>query len=289
MKNRKISLLFRVLTPFSIIFSLSFVLIASVFNAHYGAEIDLSFVGRVADSIEQGGKKLAGSASSSIEDAKSRLYVFAEEMSAEEPEADTYAQRSSLEAAEDSGKSSSVYDFMVGGNLVYMSQNDPRWKDLGFKDGDSIGIYGCGPASLAMITSTVTGRDINPYEAAEAMYQKGLYIPSEGSSHAIMTDGLAHFSVKSEGFYEYSSAAVISELKKGNYFALLTKKGIFSNSTGHFIVLAGLDENGKVLIADSNSVSNSQRSWDIETILSQAKYSASSGGPLWLIQGLAGM
>ena len=63
MKNRKISLLFRVLPPFSIIFSLSFVLIASVFNAHYGAEIDLSFVGRAADSIEQGGKKLAGNAS----------------------------------------------------------------------------------------------------------------------------------------------------------------------------------------------------------------------------------
>ena len=55
------------------------------------------------------------------------------------------------------------------------------------------------------------------------------------------------------------------------------------------IVYAGLDENGKVLIADSNSVSNSQKSWDIETVLSQAKHSASSGGPLWLIQGLAGM
>ena len=54
-------------------------------------------------------------------------------------------------------------------------------------------------------------------------------------------------------------------------------------------MLAGLDENGKVLIADSNSVSNSQKSWDIETVLSQAKHSASSGGPLWLIQGLAGM
>lgn len=289
MKNRTIALLFRVLPPFSIVFSLSFILIASAFNAHYGAEIDLSFVGRAADSIEQGGKKLAGSASASIEDAKSRLYVFAEEISAEEPESEPYAQSSASEAAENSGKSSSVYDFMVGGNFVYMSQNDPRWKDLGFKDGDSIGIYGCGPASLAMIASTVTGRDINPYEAAEAMYQKGLYLPAQGSSHAIMTDGLAHFSVKSKGFYEYTPEAVISELKKGNYFALLTKKGIFSNSTGHFIVLAGLDENGKVLIADSNSVSNSQRSWDIETVLSQAKHSASSGGPLWLIQGLAGM
>ena len=289
MKNRKISLLFRVLPPFSIVFSLSFILIASAFNSHYGAEIDLSFVGRAADSIEQGGKKLAESASASIEDVRSRMYVFAEEISAEEPESDTYAQSSSAGAPEDQGSSSSVYDFMVGGNFVYLSQNDPRWRDLGFKDGDSIGIYGCGPASLAMIASTVTGRDINPYEAAEAMYQKGLYLPAQGSSHAIMTDGLAHFSVKSEGFYEYTPEAVISELKKGNYFVLLTKKGIFSKSTGHFIVLAGLDENGKVLIADSNSVSNSQRSWDIETVLSQAKHSASSGGPLWLIQGLAGM
>ena len=39
---------------------------------------------------------------------------------------------------------------------------------------------------------------------------------------------------------------------------------------GHFMVLSGLDENGKVVLHDPNSVVNSHVTWDAETIVSQA-------------------
>lgn len=289
MRKLKLSSIFRFLSPFSVVFSLSFVLIASLFNLHYDADIDLSFVNKTYDSIQQNTIKLASGAADSAENIKSRFYVFAEEIGSEDKSETGSAHEPTYSDSKKDVSNSGVYDFVINSNFIYMSQHDPRWKDMGVKAGDSIDIYGCGPASVAMIAKTLTGIDTDPYKVAELMYSKGLYSPSAGSSHAIMTDGLAHFSIKSSGFYDYSPEAVISELKKGNFFAVLTKKGLFSNSTGHFIVLAGVDKDGKIIIADSNSVSNSKKSWDIETILSQAKYSAGSGGPFWLIQGLTGM
>ena len=289
MRKLKISSLFRFLSPFSIVFSISFILIASVFNVHYDADIDLSFVNKTYDSIQQNTIKLASGAADSAENIKSRFYVFAEEIRAEDKDEEDDLYENLYSDSENDVSSSGLYDFTINGNFVYMSQHDPRWKDMGVKAGDSIDIYGCGPASVAMIANTLTGIDTDPYKVAELMYPKGLYSPSAGSNHAIMTDGLAYFSIKSSGFYDYSPDAIISELEKGNFFAVLTKKGLFTNSTGHFIVLAGLDKDGKVIIADSNSLANSKKSWDIETILNEAKYSAGSGGPVWLIQGLAGM
>lgn len=287
MKKFNISSLFKFATPFSIVFCLSFVFIASLFNIHYNADIDLSFVNEIGVSLNQNTKKIVSQASNSVENIKSELYVFAEGISVEDKnETDTASKNLS---SENTNPDKSIYDFTIKRNFLYMSQHDPRWKDMGFKEGDSLDIYGCGPTSVAMIVRAINGTDIDPYQVAQSMYEHGMYTPSAGSNHAIMTKGLAQYSIESTGFYDYSAQAMISELEKGNMFAVLTKKGLFSNSTGHFIVLVGLDENGNVLIADSNSLSNSKKSWDIKTILKELKYSAGSGGPVWLIRGLVSM
>ena len=44
--------------------------------------------------------------------------------------------------------------------------------------------------------------------------------------------------------------------------------GDFTNQ-GHFIVLSGLTEDGKVLINDPNSKINSRKKWDLNTIINQ--------------------
>ena len=47
-------------------------------------------------------------------------------------------------------------------------------------------------------------------------------------------------------------------------------KGDFTTQ-GHFIVLAGTDEDGKVIVHDPNSVERSAKVWDLDRILSQTR------------------
>ena len=55
--------------------------------------------------------------------------------------------------------------------------------------------------------------------------------------------------------------------------------GHFTN-TGHFIVLRGVTDDGKILVADPVSYNRSTQEWDVSTILKEVK-NAGSGGPFW--------
>ena len=42
-------------------------------------------------------------------------------------------------------------------------------------------------------------------------------------------------------------------------------------SAGHFIVLCGIKDNGEIIVHDPNSRKNSEKSWDLERLMSQIK------------------
>jgi len=42
-------------------------------------------------------------------------------------------------------------------------------------------------------------------------------------------------------------------------------------STGHFIVLAGIDEHGRLEIRDPNSPERTAKTWDFDTVLRQCR------------------
>ena len=48
------------------------------------------------------------------------------------------------------------------------------------------------------------------------------------------------------------------------------KPGDFTE-TGHFIVLRGITQDGKLLVNDPNNISRSEKEWDMDTVLKQIK------------------
>ena len=54
-------------------------------------------------------------------------------------------------------------------------------------------------------------------------------------------------------------------------------------ASGHFIVLRGLDEDGKVVVADPSSQKRSEVSWDFQLIVDEAAEKAGANGPFWVI------
>lgn len=165
--------------------------------------------------------------------------------------------------------------------FVYYNQTDEAWGNEYYGTSDLIKDAGCGPTVTAMVISSLTDTQINPKEMADWSYNNGYYSESSGSYHTLIGAALENFGLSYT--ITNSSDDVKSALYEGKYIIALMGSGHFTKS-GHFLILCGIDENEKVTIADPNSIKNTERLWNFETIASETKYSSTIGGSYWIIE-----
>ena len=67
--------------------------------------------------------------------------------------------------------------FNIGSDSVYYDQTDPQWNIASY-GGNTLSESGCGPTSLAMIGSELTGEEITPDIVAKAAYMDGVWSDS---------------------------------------------------------------------------------------------------------------
>ena len=67
--------------------------------------------------------------------------------------------------------------FKIGTDSVYYDQTDPQWNTASY-GGNTLSESGCGPTSLAMIASELTGEEITPDIVAKAAYADGVWSDS---------------------------------------------------------------------------------------------------------------
>ena len=75
---------------------------------------------------------------------------------------------------------------------------------------------------------------------------------------------------------------LVDALSSGKLVISIMNPGHFTKS-GHFIVLRGVTESGKILVADPASKSRSEQECDLSTILREARPDAGAGGPFWIL------
>lgn len=166
--------------------------------------------------------------------------------------------------------------------VVYYNQLDSRWADILYGTSSTIGEAGCGPTALAMIVSTLTGTYHDPVEMAEWAVANGYRCEGNGSYHSIIPDGARAFGLQAEGATSKDAAKIAEAFADGKLVGAIMGKGHFTSS-GHFIVLRGITETGKILVADPASKSRSEQEWDFDIILNEAQKGAGAGGPFWII------
>ena len=119
-----------------------------------------------------------------------------------------------------------------------------------------------------MVAVGLTGdTSINPKVVADYSRKNGYLVNNIGTSWNLMTEGAKHF-----GLYgmeiSLDENVIISKLRQGHPIIASMGPGEFT-SEGHFIVLAGIDENGKIIVNDSNSKINSSKKWDIDVFMKE--------------------
>ena len=107
---------------------------------------------------------------------------------------------------------------------------------------------GCGPTSMAMVVSALTGNKITPIDACAWAEQKG-YCVEGGLIHDYMTAAPAHYGIKCE-YLGNNITSAVQALKSGKYVISLQTTGYFTEGAGHFIVLKSIDSKGKITIKD---------------------------------------
>ncbi|MCR8747128.1 C39 family peptidase [Romboutsia lituseburensis] len=163
----------------------------------------------------------------------------------------------------------SITNEYIKGEIPHFIQWDDRW---GYDKYGSefMAINGCGPTSLAMVAVGLTGNiQINPKYVADFSERNGYVIKGQGSTWTLMSEGAKNFGLKSKEL-SLRKSVIINTLKNGQPIIAAMGPGTFT-STGHFLVLSGIDRNNKIIINDPNSKIKSNQTWNIDIFMKETK------------------
>lgn len=160
--------------------------------------------------------------------------------------------------------------YEVHGQIPIFYQWESKWGYAQYGE-EQIAIDGCGPTSLAMVAVGLTGNtSYTPKKVADISMEIGAYLSDTGTTWDLMEKGPAQMGFQSWQIKRWSASAILQELENGHPVICSMKEGIFTTQ-GHFIVLAGVAEDGKVLVNDPNSQIHTQTEWDAQELLDQTK------------------
>lgn len=156
---------------------------------------------------------------------------------------------------------------VVQGQFPLLLQWDARWGYVLYGD-DLLAVTGCGPTCLAMAAAGLTGDNaITPAAVAEQAQRDGYWVDGV-TSWGLMTDGCRAWGLVSEEL-PLTETAVTGALDEGRPIICSVRPGDFT-TTGHFILLAGLEEEG-LRVNDPNSPQNSDRLWTYDELEPQIR------------------
>lgn len=164
--------------------------------------------------------------------------------------------------------------------VVYYNQLDERFANQLYGT-DSIGRYGCGPTSMAMVVSSLTGSNVNPVQMAKWAYEHGYWCSKSGSYLSLIPGAAEAWGMSVEGCGKNDAQRIAEALGEGKLVVAIMSKGHFTNG-GHFIVLRGVKD-GKIMVADPASTARSDKLWDLALIMKEASTNTTAGGPFWII------
>ena len=166
--------------------------------------------------------------------------------------------------------------------VVYYNQTDARWGNKPYGKTSTIGRAGCGPTALAIAVASLTGNKVTPYDVAQWSVANGGLCEGSGSYHSLIPNGGRHYGLTVTSIGR-DGKKLVEALQSGKLVIAIMSKGHFTSS-GHFIVLRGVTESGKILVADPASVKRSNKEWDLRIVTGEASRKVgSAGGPFWVL------
>lgn len=165
--------------------------------------------------------------------------------------------------------------------VVYYNQGEDPWGSMPYGT-STIGGAGCGPTSMAIVISTLTGQIVNPQMTCAYSIANGEYVSGVGTAHSFPTNAAHHWGLTCERVGKDRMNYVVESLKEGKMVVEICEAYTITGSgSGHFIVLTGVTSDGYITIADCASRERTGKVYSVETIRSYGR--DLSEGAFWII------
>ena len=152
--------------------------------------------------------------------------------------------------------------------VPHLYQWDRRWAYTVFSSA-TFGLTGCGPTSLAMVYQGLNRTvDRTPHDMAVLAEERGFMSEYNGTDGTFFTSIAGELGLNCWEAYPDASN-IVDELSAGNVIIANLAPGYFTVG-GHFFVLAGLTDDGKVIVNDPYSVVRSSTVWEADFIASES-------------------
>lgn len=135
--------------------------------------------------------------------------------------------------------------------------------------GTTIAKAGCGPTSMAMVLTCLKDEEITPPETASWSLENGYRVEGSGTSWAYF-DAISNTYGINCTETSVSKSNIKNSLEKGELIIMSMGPGTFTKG-GHFIVLTGLTDDGKIKVADPASESRSSQTYDYNVFINEGK------------------
>lgn len=159
------------------------------------------------------------------------------------------------------------------GSVPALYQWDTRWAYADYSR-SVIGLAGCGPTAMCMVYQGLTGQsDKSPYDfAMDAIAHDYVHGGTDPGFYVweAQDNGLTYEEL------EVSASALKKALNSGNVVICNVGPGDFTQ-VGHFIVLCGIADDGKLKVNDPYSKVRSEKTWDIDQVIDQTQALMSFG------------
>ena len=153
--------------------------------------------------------------------------------------------------------------------IPLLIQWDKRWAYYWYGD-DYFGTNGCGPTCMAMVYSGLTGNsDWSPARMGDWAEEHGYYYDGAGTTWSFINEGAKELGLEATEISMMESM-IMQALSDGCPIICNVGPGIFTKG-GHYIVLAGLYDDGTIRINDPNSPKNSVRHWELNEFKDQVR------------------
>ena len=147
-----------------------------------------------------------------------------------------------------------------------LMQWDMRWGYQTYGS-STIAVSGCAPVCLSMAASYLTGdASVTPYRVAQYAANAGYYVPGQGTSWSLLTEGAFAFGISCRQL-SLDEAQINAALDAGHPVICSMSPGDFTTE-GHFIVLYGRTADG-YLVRDPNSIARSEKTWTYDRLSGQ--------------------
>ena len=158
---------------------------------------------------------------------------------------------------------------VTDGEIPLLIQWDERWGYKQYGD-DFFALNGCGPTCLSMVCLGLGGdTKYDPYTIGQIMDNNGYYENGVGSKWSIMTEGASLIGLSGEEI-SLDENVIRNTLNSGSPIICSVGEGDFTQS-GHFIVLAGIAQDGSIIVNDPCSRINSEKTWELSRLMPQIK------------------